>query len=139
MSVDPLAPEYPCYSPYQFSGNRLIDMIELEGLEPAVAGKEDGEQQTAAYTGEGDNNGKDYLWQWDTKSSEWNASLKEVLATGKKKELNSSPNPLRAEYSISYLLLDAPIVSSNKNANISIIDFGVSGKMESNGEGLIDY
>ncbi|QTY27324.1 hypothetical protein [Flavobacterium sp. CS20] len=26
-------PEYPWFSPYQFSGNRLIDAIELEGLE----------------------------------------------------------------------------------------------------------
>ncbi|MCB0738295.1 MAG: hypothetical protein KDC92_12330 [Bacteroidetes bacterium] len=34
FSIDPLAPEYPFYSPYAFSGNRLIDMIELEGLEP---------------------------------------------------------------------------------------------------------
>jgi len=33
-SIDPLAPEYPFYSQYSFSGNRVIDMIELEGLEP---------------------------------------------------------------------------------------------------------
>jgi RHS repeat-associated protein len=33
FAVDPLAPEYPHYTPYQFSGNRLIDHIELEGLE----------------------------------------------------------------------------------------------------------
>jgi RHS repeat-associated protein len=31
---DPLEGKYPFYSPYQFSGNRVIDMIELEGLEP---------------------------------------------------------------------------------------------------------
>ena len=34
LSIDPLAPEYPFYSPYAFSGNRLLDAIELEGLEP---------------------------------------------------------------------------------------------------------
>ncbi|WP_431244379.1 RHS repeat-associated core domain-containing protein [Flavobacterium sp. P21] len=34
FALDPLAPKYPFYSPYQFSGNRVIDMIELEGLEP---------------------------------------------------------------------------------------------------------
>jgi len=33
---DPLASKYPFYSPYQFSGNRVIDMVELEGLEPAT-------------------------------------------------------------------------------------------------------
>lgn len=34
LSIDPLAAKYPFYSPYAFSGNRVIDMIELEGLEP---------------------------------------------------------------------------------------------------------
>ncbi|EOG6896225.1 RHS repeat-associated core domain-containing protein [Flavobacterium psychrophilum] len=33
---DPLESTYPFYSPYQFSGNRVIDMIELEGLEPTT-------------------------------------------------------------------------------------------------------
>lgn len=34
FATDPLAKEYPWFTPYQFSGNRLIDAIELEGLEP---------------------------------------------------------------------------------------------------------
>jgi RHS repeat-associated protein len=34
-SIDPLARKYPFYSPYAFSGNRVIDRVELEGLEPA--------------------------------------------------------------------------------------------------------
>ena len=34
FSVDPLFSKYPYYSVYQFSGNRLIDCSELEGLEP---------------------------------------------------------------------------------------------------------
>lgn len=33
FAVDPLAPKYPHNSPYAFSENRLIDGIELEGLE----------------------------------------------------------------------------------------------------------
>jgi RHS repeat-associated protein len=36
FAVDPLTAKYPYYSPYQFSGNRVIDMIELEGLEATV-------------------------------------------------------------------------------------------------------
>ena len=36
FAPDPLEPKYPFYSPYQFSGNRVIDMVELEGLEPAA-------------------------------------------------------------------------------------------------------
>jgi len=35
LSVDPLAAKYPFYSSYAFSGNRVIDAVELEGLEPA--------------------------------------------------------------------------------------------------------
>lgn len=33
MAVDPLSAKYAYYSPYQFSGNRVIDAVELEGLE----------------------------------------------------------------------------------------------------------
>ncbi|TGD56838.1 hypothetical protein E4635_13640 [Flavobacterium humi] len=35
FAVDPLAPKYPHNSPYAFSENRVIDMVELEGLEAA--------------------------------------------------------------------------------------------------------
>ena len=35
FAVDPLDHEYPFYSPYSFSGNRVLDRIEREGLEPA--------------------------------------------------------------------------------------------------------
>jgi RHS repeat-associated protein len=34
FAVDPKSKTYPYYSPYQFSGNRVMDAIELEGLEP---------------------------------------------------------------------------------------------------------
>ena len=34
LSVDPLAPDYPWYTPYQFAGNKPIWCIDLEGLEP---------------------------------------------------------------------------------------------------------
>lgn len=37
FAVDPLSPQYPFYSPYSFSGNRVLDMIELEGMEPRPA------------------------------------------------------------------------------------------------------
>ncbi len=35
LSIDPLAPEYPWNSPYAFSENMVIHMVELEGLEAA--------------------------------------------------------------------------------------------------------
>jgi len=34
LSVDPLASEYPWYTPYQFAGNSPILNLDLEGLEP---------------------------------------------------------------------------------------------------------
>jgi RHS repeat-associated protein len=34
FAVDPLSKDYAYYTPYSFSGNRVIDKVELEGLEP---------------------------------------------------------------------------------------------------------
>jgi RHS repeat-associated protein len=34
FAIDPLFDVYPFYSPYAFSGNRVIDMVEEEGLQP---------------------------------------------------------------------------------------------------------
>ena len=42
FAADPLASKYPHNSPYAFSENRLIDGVELEGLEVEVMNK-DGE------------------------------------------------------------------------------------------------
>jgi RHS repeat-associated protein len=36
FAVDPLTAKYPFYSSYQFSGNRPIDAVELEGLEEFI-------------------------------------------------------------------------------------------------------
>jgi RHS repeat-associated protein len=47
FAVDPLEKKYPFYSPYQFSGNRVIDMVELEGLEPTHAGNREGDSEVA--------------------------------------------------------------------------------------------
>ena len=43
FAIDPLAAKYPWYTPYQFSGNKPIQFVELEGLEeadPNAASKE---------------------------------------------------------------------------------------------------
>jgi RHS repeat-associated protein len=36
FAIDPLFRKYPFYSPYSFSGNRVIDATELEGKEPKI-------------------------------------------------------------------------------------------------------
>jgi hypothetical protein len=68
-SVDPLARKYPFYSPYAFSGNRLIDRVELEGLEPSRKPVEEYELQEAsdARTGK--------LRWWIGINGEWFPSL----------------------------------------------------------------
>ena len=37
LSVDPLAPDYPWYTPYQFAGNKPIWAIDLDGLEEWIS------------------------------------------------------------------------------------------------------
>lgn len=39
LSVDPLANEYPWYTPYQFAGNNPIVFIDRDGLEPSLSPK----------------------------------------------------------------------------------------------------
>jgi RHS repeat-associated protein len=65
FSVDPLYCKYPYYSSYQFSGNRLIDMVELEGLEPAHPGSTNGEIAVAMDCDSGAN----HCWTWN--DCEW--------------------------------------------------------------------
>lgn len=36
LSVDPLTPDYPWFTPYQFAGNTPIRAIDLDGLEPYI-------------------------------------------------------------------------------------------------------
>ena len=36
FALDPLSAKYPFYSPYAFSGNRVIDAVEQEGLQPTM-------------------------------------------------------------------------------------------------------
>ena len=36
LSVDPLSPDYPWYTPYQFAGNKPIQAIDLDGLEEHI-------------------------------------------------------------------------------------------------------
>jgi len=49
FAVDKLARQYPFNSPYSFSGNRVIDAIELEGLEPWEVKNEWNEEYKAKY------------------------------------------------------------------------------------------
>ncbi|MEM9837004.1 MAG: hypothetical protein AAF828_10905, partial [Bacteroidota bacterium] len=44
--VDPLAPDYPWYTPYQFAGNSPILNIDRDGLEPWNVNDPNGEETT---------------------------------------------------------------------------------------------
>jgi len=56
LSVDPLADEYPFYTPYQFAGNMPITSIDLDGLEPWKVTGENGEATTTygSYANQGE-------------------------------------------------------------------------------------
>src|SRR5690554_441117 len=58
FAVDPLAPKYPKWSPYAFSGNQVTASRELEGLEPDV----DLSEAEKGKKYEGTFNGKLYDW-----------------------------------------------------------------------------
>jgi RHS repeat-associated protein len=47
LSVDPIAKDYPWYTPYQFAGNMPIRYIDLDGLEPANNPKQPGASEYA--------------------------------------------------------------------------------------------
>jgi RHS repeat-associated protein len=70
MSIDPLAQKYPFYSTYAFSGNRVLDMVELEGLEPGFIplSKSDYTQEARKIDSEDKNN---YLWDYDEEYMIW--------------------------------------------------------------------
>jgi hypothetical protein len=65
FALDTLAPKYPFYSPCQFSGNLVIDMVELEGLEPA---KTEVKQKT---TVDSDDPSGNVLSKFRDKTSKW--------------------------------------------------------------------
>ena len=54
FAVDPLAPKYPHYTPYQFSGNKVIRFVELEGLQELDAFLSDEHIMTGLLEGEQD-------------------------------------------------------------------------------------
>ena len=49
FAVDPLTAKYPWYTPYQFSGNKVINAVELEGLEEEVVIYNEGSTKPTIY------------------------------------------------------------------------------------------
>lgn len=50
MSIDPLAPDFPQWSPYVFSGNLVTISKELEGMEPSFLVQNDGKLTSGVVT-----------------------------------------------------------------------------------------
>lgn len=57
LSVDPLAPEYPWYTPYQFAGNMPICAADRDGLEPDFKFESPGGSRNGSWDG--------YFGSWD--------------------------------------------------------------------------
>jgi RHS repeat-associated protein len=107
LSLDPLAKKYPFYSPYAFSGNRVIDAVELEGLEPAELGYLKSWFSSTFGFDTRKNSSKDYVFSFSaTKMNEYGSHVKKSTNEGIE-ELTNSPlmmgfvvisAPLAAEY-----------------------------------------
>lgn len=80
LSVDPLTDYYPYYTPYQFAGNTPLQAIDLDGLEPAAAGKKAGE---IVHEKSGQS------WKWSGNTWVDNSQLDAVVVTAKKKSTGS--------------------------------------------------
>jgi RHS repeat-associated protein len=91
LSVDPLAPDYPWYTPYQFAGNTPIQAVDLDGLEPMydLANGHNGEVTTAPLLDNSTmtHSGKDLMWEW----SETNKSWSELQPNAKAVKVSSVP------------------------------------------------
>ena len=51
LSIDPLSPDYPWYTPYQYAGNKPTWKIDLDGLEEKDHGKDAEESTQEAFVG----------------------------------------------------------------------------------------
>lgn len=74
FAVDPLAPKYPQWTPYQFAGLTPIWARELEGLEPAYTTNADGSSLSNGTcdiaTVEG-GDGTNFGWTWNSECGGW--------------------------------------------------------------------
>lgn len=105
FSVDPLTAEYPYYSPYAFSGNRVIDAFEIEGLEPSKNGTYSGQGEVAAeYKGGNKIKGTDnQRWVWN--KGAWgkqnvtvtNSELKTLFPSGTSSNLKTLETTLNLD------------------------------------------
>ncbi len=105
VSVDPLAGEYPSYTPYQYAGNKPINFIDLDGLEEANGGAS-GIPTTKA--------GGEYDVTLDASNGR---------KTGKVK-LVHSPNETGGETIVNFTIIDTNGVEKSGIAQ----DFGKKGK-----------
>lgn len=104
FAVDPLAKEYPFYSPYAFSGNRVINAVELEGLEPSNVNID---KLDLDYTGQGNDkssykdtkDGKIYNWSIGVNNKGERNWVKGTQYTGPTKD--EAANLANAVYNVS--------------------------------------
>ncbi|MFO0449474.1 MAG: RHS repeat-associated core domain-containing protein [Pseudomonadota bacterium] len=87
-SIDPLAFEFPWYTPFQFAGNCPIKFIDLDGGEPKDPGKNAGDIEEAPVQGH-ESWGKQN-WSWD--GSQWAISPSSVAPEIVAENSNADPS-----------------------------------------------
>lgn len=116
FAVDPLTKKYPHYTPYSFSGNKVIAHIELEGLEEYYAA--DGE----------------YLGKYGT-STEIRIVNQSHVQTVKDYFNASTPSPKQEDYMKNYLPKDGGYFT----ASVSFEDYKSSVPDVLNDAELVEY
>lgn len=115
FSTDPLAPDYPWNSPYAFSENRVIDGVELEGLEVVSVHSRSFapfDSFGGGYTGDGNNRkfGDELVEDYDNKrfnyrirsAVEVNLQTNQILSTTLGKTWSEKPSAGRGAWSPTY-------------------------------------
>jgi RHS repeat-associated protein len=147
FAIDPLASKYAHYTPYSFSGNKLIAWLELEGLEEAIVSrhhKNDGTIEIKVYSELDVNydNTKDSFWQY-------------AMSKGNKDNWTEGYNSYRVGYSSpsddpkfhgrTYGVLVIDSYQDNRkseikyiNKNLGIVDGIEDAKLRTMMDGLVD-
>ncbi len=117
FAVEPLAPKYPHNSPYAFSENRLIDGVELEGLEfTSSNGKFYGAQNQNEYQNEIVNGNTPVSTQ---SSNDTQLDLKITTSLTPSLSISNVRTPLTGQYSSCSKTFSSTSLSDNLNTDFT--------------------
>jgi hypothetical protein len=141
LSIDPLAPKYPFYSPYAFSGNRVIDAVELEGLEPETLAKQNCNNADLPAIDEvavDKSTGKTHNWTNNYDTGTWDKGIEEVaIVDNRSSQQEASQSNNTSNFSLDFLhsglssplprlIPDGLVITGGANGCIGPLGTGIS-------------